>query len=167
MFIIPFMLSTKSSGLLQYFWMTLGEVPTLLITYQLIEKEGCGRKNSLFSFYLITAILCFITIGSVNSLTLFLTKMFMKAIFQMSYPFTSESYPTSARAIGFALNSFFGRIGATIMPFIIFPLYNSQPNSPFLILGILSCLGALSIAAIQHDTFKKPLDKDSDLSETR
>jgi hypothetical protein len=36
MFIVPFMLTTKSGGLLQYFWMTLGEIPSFFITFTLI-----------------------------------------------------------------------------------------------------------------------------------
>ena len=85
--------------------------------------------------------------------------MLMKAIFQMLYPFTSESYPTSIRSIGFALNSFFGRLGATLMPFLIYPLYNKYPNSPFLFLASLCFLGALSIKRIPKDTRQKPLDE--------
>lgn len=72
----------------------------------------------------------------------------MKSIFQMLYPFTSESYQTPVRSIGFATNSFFGRIGATVMPFIIYPLYVNYPKSPFLLLGLVSFAGAASIFAI-------------------
>lgn len=85
--------------------------------------------------------------------------MLMKATFQMLYPFTSESYPTSARSMGFALNSFFGRIGATVMPFVIYPLYNKHPNSPFLFLAFLCLFGAGTIHSIHKDTLLKPLDK--------
>lgn len=159
MFIIPFMLKSKSSGLIQYFWMTLGEVPTLLITFTLIERKGWGRKTSLVSFFLGSAILCLTTIYFLNSVTLFFAKMLMKAIFQMLYPFTSESYPTSVRSIGFALNNFAGRLGSTIMPFIIYPLYNRHPNGPFLFLAILSCFGAVTVQAIRKDTLLRPLDE--------
>jgi hypothetical protein len=82
----------------------------------------------------------------------------MKAIFQMLYPFSSESYPTSARSIGFAVNSFFGRIGSTLMPFIVYPLYNYHPKSPFLILALLCFFGAVAIKCIKYDTMLKPLD---------
>jgi hypothetical protein len=159
MFIIPFMLKSKSSGLIQYFWMTLGEVPSLLLTFTLIERKGWGRKTSIVSFFLGSGLLCLITIYFLNSFTLFFAKMLMKAVFQMLYPFTSESYPTSARSIGFALNSFVGRFGATIMPFVIYPLYNKHPNSPFLFLAVLCFFGAVAIHSIRKDTLLKPLDE--------
>ena len=85
--------------------------------------------------------------------------MFMKAIFQMLYPLTSESYPTCSRSIGFAVNSFFGRFGATLMPFMIYPFYNRYPNSPFLFLALLCFFGALVINGVPKDTMQKPLDE--------
>lgn len=84
--------------------------------------------------------------------------MLMKAIFQMLSPFTSESYPTSARSIGVAFNSCFGRIGSTLMPFIIYPLYNQYANSPFLLFSLLCLFGAMSINSIKKDTLNMPLD---------
>ena len=63
----------------------------------------------------------------------------------MIYLFSSESYPTKTRSIGFALNSATGRVGSTIMPFILYPIYLINPSTPFLILAISSIFGALSI----------------------
>ena len=76
----------------------------------------------------------------------------------MIYPFSSESYPTKTRSVAFALNSATGRIGSTIMPFILYPLYLSNTNAPFLLLAIGSVLGALSIWGVKQDTLRKALD---------
>lgn len=95
----------------------------------------------------------------IDSVSLFFTKMFMKAVFQMIYPFTSESYPTSIRSIGFSVNSAIGRFGSTIMPFIIYPIYNAYPDSPFLIFAFVSLIGGLCIWGIQNDTYLRPLDQ--------
>lgn len=45
------------------------------------------------------------------------------------------------------------------MPFLIYPLYNKYPNSPFLFLASLCFLGALAIKKIPKDTRQKPLDE--------
>ncbi len=88
MFIIPFMVGNKEEGLAQYFWMTLGEIPGFLLAYSLIEREGWGRRRSLIWFFTTAAILCLIATQLFNSITLLLTKMLMKAIFQMITPFS-------------------------------------------------------------------------------
>lgn len=76
----------------------------------------------------------------------------------MLYPFSSESYPTKTRSVAFALNSAMGRVGSTIMPFVLYPLFESNPNGPFLLLSVCSLMGALSIWGVKRDTMRKALD---------
>ena len=87
-----------------------------------------------------------------------MAKMLIKATFQMLYPFSSESYPTKTRSVAFALNSAVGRIGSSIMPFILYPIYLSNSRAPFLFLGFGSLLGAICVWAVKRDTMRKPLD---------
>jgi hypothetical protein len=77
----------------------------------------------------------------------------------MMYPFSSESYPTKTRSVAFALNSAVGRIGSTIMPFILYPLYLSNASASFLLLAMGSVFGALSIWGVKQDTLRKTLDQ--------
>jgi len=76
----------------------------------------------------------------------------------MLYPFTAESYTTPIRSIAFSLNSAIGRIGATIMPFVIYPAFESYENSPFLILAVFSLVGLFAISATFTDTYNRALD---------
>jgi MFS family permease len=159
MFIVPFMVSASHHGLQKYFWMHLGEIPSLLLTYPLIDREGFGRKKTLVLLFLASAGCCLLVVAALNSFTLFLAKLVIKATFQVINPFTAESYSTRIRSVAYAINSLTGRIGSALMPFIIYPLYDHHPNAPFLVLSLCSTLGAFSISQIKSDTLKKPLDE--------
>ena len=50
---------------------------------------------SLIIFFSLSGLFCFFLFLSVNSFNLFISKMVIKATFQMIYPFSSESYPTN------------------------------------------------------------------------
>lgn len=41
----------------------------------------------------------------------------------MIYPYTTESYNTLQRALGFGTAAAIGRIGSSISPYILIPLY--------------------------------------------
>ena len=159
MFIVPFMLSMGEKGLKQYFWMNLGEIPSLLLTYPLIDRDGFGRRKSLILFFLASSGVCLWVVFSISAFSLFIAKLIIKATFQMINPFSAESYGTRVRSVAYSINSLTGRIGATLMPFLIYPLFDWNSDSPFVFLSVCSLLGALSIYQVAGDTLKKPLDE--------
>ena len=77
-FIVPLMLYTKDSGLTKYLWMTLGEFPVFVLNWFLIETSLFGRKWTLSLSFLMSAILCFVLIGDLSSVSLFFAKFFIK-----------------------------------------------------------------------------------------
>jgi putative MFS transporter len=87
-----------------------------------VDRPGFGRKRSLTVFFGFSGLLHLLF--TISPLTLFssVSRFFMKLCFQMLYPFTTESFGTLNRTIGFGFCSATGRIGATVMPYIIFPL---------------------------------------------
>jgi hypothetical protein len=46
----------------------------------------------------------------------------------MLYAYTTEAYPTYCRTIGYGYSSSFGRVGSSLMPYTIFPLYELNVN---------------------------------------
>lgn len=81
----------------------------------------------------------------------------MKSILQILYPFTTESYTTSLRSSGLAFCTGVGRLGAIIMPMIVYPLYQIDPYLVFLAFLAVSVLGILS-AIFSHETLHHSLD---------
>lgn len=78
--------------------------------------------------------------------------------FQMLYPCTTESYGTLNRTLGFGFNSAIGRLGATIMPYVILPLVEINPVFIFISFVIFSLLGALAGFLLPHETMDRALD---------
>lgn len=76
----------------------------------------------------------------------------------MLYPFTTESFGTLNRTIGFGFCSAMGRIGATIMPYIIFPLLEFGNFAVFLSFVTVSILGSFLSHLVPNDTLGKSLD---------
>ena len=125
--------------------MTLGEIPSIFLTYNLIERQSYGRKNSIIIFFLFNGLFCIAATFYLNEIILFLTKMFIKATSQMIYPFTSESFSTQLRSMGFAFCSITGRIGPTVMPYVLTPFMQNKSVASFYILAVVSFLGMMCI----------------------
>jgi len=51
--IMPFILHQASKSFSSYLFTILGEAPTILLSYFLIDVPFMGRKNSLILFYLL------------------------------------------------------------------------------------------------------------------
>jgi len=51
------------------------------------------------------------------------SRFFMKDIYAVLYPLTTEIFLTVVRAKGFGFCSGCGRAGAIIMPFVLIPIY--------------------------------------------
>ena len=72
----------------------------------------------------------------------------MKECFQMLYPFTTESYDTLTRTFGYGFNGAVGRLGSTVMPYIVLPLLDVNVDLIFVtfaISGICGCLAAFMV----------------------
>lgn len=159
--ILPFLLGDSKKGIDQMIIAILGETPALVLTYFFIENPKFGRKNSLT--------ICFATAGFLNFLSYFLPKdhlalsfsvsrFFMKECFAFLYAFTTESYGTLNRTLGYGVSSAVGRAGATVMPYILFPSYQFDEYSCFLWFFILSLCSAFAVYKTKHDTTGRNLD---------
>lgn len=126
-------------GLTKYFWMVLGEMPSLLLTFMTIDHPLFGRKNSLAffflgagMFYLLFGLTALTSLGSI-------ARFFMKDVFQVVYPLTTEAFETKVRVKGYGFCSGLGRIGGIIMPLVLIPLDEWSHE------GVYVCFFALSV----------------------
>ena len=94
-----------------------------------------------------------------TTVNLFIVKFFIKSVFQILYPFTPECFSTKLRGLGSGIAQMIGRLGAAVMPFIIYPLFHEHPHSPFLIFAICSFLGFVTTILMPYDTYSRPLDQ--------
>lgn len=111
----------------------LGELPSMVVFYFLIEIPSFGRKNSLFLVCLLLAVsnlMCYYQI--LFDFSLGLARFCFRGVSIMVYVYTTEEYKTSYRAIGIAYATCLGRVGTIIMPYIVFPLLYFNPLNPYL-----------------------------------
>lgn len=73
-----------------------------------------------------------------------ISRLAMKSIFQILYPFTTESYSTPLRSSGLAFCAGVGRFGSIIMPIIVYHLYKIDPYLVFVAFMIASSIGVYS-----------------------
>ena len=71
-----------------------------------------------------------------------LARFFMKDVFQILYPLTTESFDTRTRAKGFGMCSGGGRLGAIVMPFVVMPLDKWKRGSVYMLFAGLSMVAA-------------------------
>lgn len=86
-----------------------------------------------------------------------LSRLAMKSVLQILYPFTTESYTTSLRSSGLAFCTGVGRLGSILMPIIVYPLYQIDSYLVFLAFLAVSVLGILS-AIFSQETLNHSLD---------
>lgn len=72
-----------------------------------------------------------------------IARFFMKDVFQVLYPLTTESFKTKFRAKGFGFCSGSGRIGSIIMPFILIPLDTWNRGSVYFLFMILCLIASI------------------------
>lgn len=142
--VLPFIFGKSHKSFSSYAITVLGETPSFILSILLVDRPNFGRKNSLKYFFGLSA-LCHL-LFSFSPLILFssIARFFMKMCFQMLYPCTTESYGTLNRTLGFGFNSAIGRLGATIMPYIILPLIEINPVLIFLFFVAFSLAGSFS-----------------------
>lgn len=137
---IPLFLKDKKN-LTDYVFIILGEVPSIVIAIFVIENPNLGRKNSLFfCFFALSFIypLFYLISPEKYSFLFSITTLILKITFSLLSPITSESYHTLNRTFGYGVAASLGRLGATIMPFFVFPLYEKWPECFFCVFAIFS-----------------------------
>lgn len=73
----------------------------------------------------------------------------------MLYPLSSESFPTKVRTLGFGWCSGIGRLGAAIIPYIIFHIMDDGGiyfYYPFLLFSCFSLIAAIASFTFPFDT---------------
>ena len=108
----------------------------------MIDHPSFGRKNSLIIyftsaalFHLLFASTSVIAIGSI-------ARFFMKDVFSVIYPLTTESFKTKIRTKGFGMCSGMGRVGAILMPFVVIPLDEWSYPSVYVCFSVLSLVAS-------------------------
>lgn len=156
-----FHLSSKASplDLSRYFLTVAGELPSLLVSFYLIDHPNFGRRKSLVLFFLGAAICHLLYASSSWVLMGSLARFFMKDVFQILYPLTTESFDTLARAKGFGVCSGGGRLGAILMPFIVMPLDSWRRGSVYVVFALLSMMAAAVGWSMIKETMERHLDE--------
>jgi hypothetical protein len=159
--LLPFLLSESSSGIAGVFTTILGEVPVVALTFFMIDHVSFGRKNSILIFSLSSCVAHVLPVFApvhLTSFLLFASRFCMKGVFGCVYPLSSEVYPTHFRTVGYGFATGVGRIGACLMPFLVFPLLSISPNADFIFFGVNAAFCAGAAFAFPLDTTGKPLD---------
>lgn len=171
-FILPFILSqleienagTGSQGISGLNGLALpiiGELPSLLIGLYIIEKKSFGRKNTVMYSSVITAILFLIAYVSSTSLLvplLTIARMLQKLNFAIMLPLCTELYSTTVRGVGLGVTSGFGRLGSTIMPYILIAFLKIDVLFPIFCFAIFAALTAMGAFCLPYDTTGRHLD---------
>ncbi len=132
-------------------------MPTFLLSLFIIDNPYFGRKNSLTAFFaaaISSMLFALFKLTFMASASLF----FMKNIFQIIYPLTTESFQTKIRTKGFGFCCGIGRLGSILMSFVLIPLDAWNQSSVyvcfFILLSIVSCTTFLGV----EETLNKNLD---------
>lgn len=146
-------------GLEKYFFTVFGEMPSLALSLFMIDHPLFGRKNSLIvffaasgAFHLLFGLTALTVVGSI-------ARFFMKDVFQVIYPLTTESFETKIRAKGFGFCSGIGRIGSVLMPFILIPLDEWNQSSVYLCFFVISMIASYIAWAELSETMNRNLDR--------
>ena len=82
----------------------------------------------------------------------------MKLCYAMLYPFSTEVYPTLLRTVGFGMCGGVGRVGATVIPYLIFWIIEIDLYSPFLVFACTSMLAMIASYTFPFCTLGRMLD---------
>ena len=140
----------------------LGEFPSVVIGYLVVESATFGRKKSMIIGFWITSALCALAVFA-PGFTLWNTgaRGLLNGVFIIASPYTTELYPTQIRATGLGMASASSRVGGSLMPFVTQSLFEIGPKIPFLGFSLFCLIGGLCCFFIPYDTTKKELDFDN------
>ena len=139
----------------------LGELPSVVIGYLVVESVTFGRKKSMIIGFWISSILCTLAVLA-PGFTVWVTgaRGILNGVFIIASPYTTELYPTKIRATGLGMASAFSRVGGSLMPFTTQTLFELGTKIPFLGFAIFCLVGGICCFFIPYDTTKKELDFD-------
>ena len=151
-----------SASITDVFISVLGEIPSYVFCYLLVDHKSFGRKNSL--------ILCFAGGAVCLSLSFFVgswgfpflvfgAKFFANSTFAFIYLYTSEAYHTSNRVTGVGLCSGVSRFSGVLMPWIVLPSLDLAPKTPFLLFGLMCGAATVASVLLPFETLGRELDK--------
>lgn len=160
--ILPFIFGEQKKGFGSIMLAIAGELPSVFLSFLLIDLNGFGRKNSLTICCFITSLFNFLAYFAGNSdfflIILSLTRFFMKTCFLMLMPLTSEIYPTNCRTVGYGYATSAGRFAATICPYLLLNLYVWDIYSSFIFFAGLMFVSGIASYTMNYDTSGKFLD---------
>lgn len=158
LFIMPFIFQREANGVSHFAYMICGEIPSIFLTTNMIERENFGRKHSLALFFALAALFNFGLVYFENIVLVALSRLTMKCIFQILSPYTAESYPTRLRSHGLAFCGGVGRLGSILMPMLVFRLYNISSYLVFVSFMGASMIGLYSSLS-GHETLNTIMDE--------
>lgn len=161
--ILPFIYGKENATFSSYILTIVGEAPSLIVSFLVVDRPGFGRKRSLTAFFGFAGLMHLIFASNFMTIFSSASRFFMKLCFQMLYPFTTESYGTLNRTIGFGYCSAFGRVGATVMPYIVFPLLEISKELVFVSFVVVSLLGMVTSNMVPNETLGAGLDSSTSL----
>ncbi len=137
----------------------------------LIDYHMAGRKGTLRLSFLLSAVLLgmFAASEGTSIWLSFMARFMMKLCFQMIYPFTTETFGTLNRTLGFGFCSAQGRLSNVFMPVVIFGLLGlserhlgNKHSLPFLLMAGMALCGAVATHLVPRDTTGCDLDQPSE-----
>ena len=168
LFILPFILSklemnnsSGTGGLDGLLYTIAGEVPSIVIAMYIVEKEFFGRKGTIvYSNVLATATFLLAYVAPISLLIPLLTlgRLFLKLNFAMIYPLTTEYYPTTIRTAGMGFASGVGRLGSTVMPYVLLSMLNVGILFPIFGFALFTAAHGVVAFLLPYDTRGKQLD---------
>jgi len=169
LFILPFILSAiegtssggGTGGLNGLLYTIAGEIPSILIALVIIERESFGRKGTIIYSNILATLIFFIAFLSPISILvplLSVGRLFLKLNFAMIYPLTTEFYPTTIRTAGMGFASGVGRLGSSVMPYVLLGLFDISILTPMLGFAVCSAIHGVAAYLLPYDTRGKQLD---------
>ena len=160
--ILPFVLGDSQHGFADFAIALLGEFPSLFIAMALIDNKAFGRKNTMTLCIVSMCMMqffCYFSSKTTLIYFLFFFMLFSKLCHLMLCTMTTEAYDTNHRASGYGTANSLGRMGATIAPYILFPVYKVEPSLAFAIFSFMSFINIWISDGLPSDMTGKNLDE--------
>ncbi|KAI1294664.1 Organic cation transporter 1 [Halotydeus destructor] len=143
-----------------FFYMSLVEIPGYFICWQLIETPLGRRWTNALSLALAGICLCLPVLfppswASGTVVMNVIAKLSVTISGQVSYQQAAELYPTPVRQQGLSLGSTVSAIAAVLVPQVAL-LDSYAPWLPMFIIGVISLIGALAASCVA-ETHNMPL----------
>ncbi len=137
------------------------EAVAYFIAGTVVNIKFFGRKRVFAMFYMISitgflSMQIFDVGGNYGELVFtFIARFAVAGNFNLFYTYSLEIYPTTVRAQGIGINSFFCRLSSVLVPMVL-ELYEEQVNLIFVVINILS----LFLLFFLPETLDRPMEDD-------